>query len=183
MARRFAIAILSDSRIFCEAVAARLVQEPQFKPIGAASNVGDLLAQLHGRSVDVCLLHARAISCTRELISEIKVLVPATDVIILDASDGQAESWFWIDAGAAECLSSGASYASLRTTLCDLAEESPVGARESLLRNTQRHRALAQATGKEAPLRSRRPRTNGKTKIASNGNARRLRIDREGEID
>jgi DNA-binding NarL/FixJ family response regulator len=163
MAERIPISILSDSRLFCATMAARLKRDPSFEPIATASTVHSLLVQLDGRPVDILLVHADAESFAGGVIWEIKTLLPAARVIVLqygharEACDDNDEAVRWIEAGAAAYLPCSASYVALRETMCALAENRLTCSPQMLVKVIERTRALAEVAnsdGDRCPSRS-----------------------------
>lgn len=114
MTRRIQLAILSDSRLFRDALSCRLDLEKEIAVIGAAGTVHDLLVRAGGRPVDVLLVHLDVRSAlAAEIVFDVKMLLPASRLVVLGCEPSDAGALRWIEAGAAAWLGDDASYDSL----------------------------------------------------------------------
>jgi DNA-binding NarL/FixJ family response regulator len=166
MAERIRVSVLSDSRLFREALAVRFTLDPQIELAAAANNVHGLLTQLQGLPVESLLVHADMESLSEAMVWEIKSLLPAARIIVLESretpgwNDGLAfpehdgETLRWIEAGAQACVPCSASYASLRETICAVAAGFPPCSREMLLGAAQRIPTMSEAAGPKETRKS-----------------------------
>jgi DNA-binding NarL/FixJ family response regulator len=114
MERRIQVSILSDSRLFRDAVSSRLALEDEIEVVGAAGTVYELLIRAQARPIDVLLVYLSIESAvTAQVVWDVKTLLPASRVIVLGCEEGNSETVRWIEAGALAYLEHGTSYASL----------------------------------------------------------------------
>lgn len=117
------LSILSNSRLCREAVAARLASEDWLQVVGVAATVYDLLLGVQGRPINILLVYLDVESAVRrDVVWNIKTLLPATRVVVFGAQEGDAETVRWIEAGAMACLAADASWTCLLETLRCVAE-------------------------------------------------------------
>jgi len=111
--------ILSDSRIFRDAISSRLVTEDGVELLGAAATVRDLLQSGLAERADVVLVHAADDSTngdptdTAEITWRIKRLLPSARVVVVGQRPNEPNAVRTIEAGASAWLGDGTSYEEL----------------------------------------------------------------------
>jgi DNA-binding NarL/FixJ family response regulator len=117
------LSILSNSRLFREALAARLASEEWVQVLGAAGTVYELLLAAQGRPINILLVYLDMESAVgREVVWDINTLLPATRVVVLGSQEEDAETVRWIEAGAMAALAADASWPCLLETIRSVAE-------------------------------------------------------------
>lgn len=123
MARRIQLAILSDSRLFRDALSSRLAGEDEVAVVGAAGTIYDLLMRARGRPIDVLLAYLGIRSeLAMEIVWDIKTLMPATRVVVLGCEGRKADTVGWIEAGAMAWLGHNTAYKSLVDAILAVSE-------------------------------------------------------------
>lgn len=104
-ARKSSVSILSDSRLFRETTRAWLVRRKEIHCVATAASIRQLQRRLGGRAMDVLLAHARIDGILgTELLYEVRTLLPATRLIVLESRRSENDLVRWIEAGAADYL-------------------------------------------------------------------------------
>jgi DNA-binding NarL/FixJ family response regulator len=148
MSRR--IAILSESRLFCEVIATHMAQDPELKPIAAANTVHSLVSQLQGLPVEILLVHANTERVAGGMVWQIKTLLPTARVIVAAFHDNIAETQQWVESGIGEYLPCATSYVSLRDRICGAPAEDHLSSPHELVpRAMHPIWSLAQATASQ----------------------------------
>ena len=105
MAEQIHVSILSDSRLYREAIALRLAFEKGLKPVTAAATPYELLRRARTCPIDVLLVHSRGeAEEAAEAIWKAKALLPGVCVIVVGDADHAANVVQWLEAGAVACL-------------------------------------------------------------------------------
>lgn len=114
MARRIQVAILSDARLFGEALSSRLALEDAIEVVSSAGTVYELLMRAEGRPIEVLLVHLHVRPrLAVELVWDVKTLLPAARVVVLGFERGNTQAVRWIEAGAMAWLGQESPYESL----------------------------------------------------------------------
>ena len=114
MVQRIHVSLLSDSRLFRDAVSARLALEEEIALVGAASTVDGLLRIAQTQRIDVVLVHASMDPAeVAEFVWDVKPHLPAARVVALGIEQNESEIVNCIEAGAAAWLKHDTSYADL----------------------------------------------------------------------
>ena len=117
------LSILANSRLFREALAARLADEDWVQLISVAGTMYALLLQAEGRPSQVLLVRLDLESAVgAEVVWDIKTLLPATRIVVLGSAENDAEILRWVEAGAMAYLEDDASWAQLVETIQSAAE-------------------------------------------------------------
>jgi DNA-binding NarL/FixJ family response regulator len=123
MARTIRVAILSDSRLFREAVSSCLATEPEVEVVGQANTIHDLLLRAQGRSIDVLLVYP-GIRPLRPLEApwDVKTLLPASRVALLGCEQDHPEIARWNEVDNVAWLDQDTSYQSVLEAIEALTE-------------------------------------------------------------
>lgn len=114
MARRFQVAILSDSRLFREAVSARLAVEDDVQIVSSASTIHNLLVRARGNPVDVLLVYPSGRSALpADIVWDVRMLLPASRVVALGCEPRHTGSAGQIEADTMTRLGQDTSYESV----------------------------------------------------------------------
>ena len=123
MTRRVRIAILSESRLFREAVSSCLATEPEVELVGQANTVHDLLLRAQGRAIDVLLVYpgTRPVR-PLEALWDVKTLLPASRVALLGCEHDHPEIARWNEVDNVAWLDQDTSYQSVLEAIEALSE-------------------------------------------------------------
>lgn len=114
MVQRIHVSLLSDSRLFRDAVSARLALEEEIALVGAASTVDGLLRIAQTQRIDVVLVHASMDPAeVAEFVYDVKPHLPTARVVALGIEQDESEIVRCIESGAAAWLKHDTSYAGL----------------------------------------------------------------------
>ena len=148
MAQHIHVSILSDSRLFREAIASRLAFEEGLEPVTVAATAHELLRRGRTSPIDILLIHLRGDpEEVAETIWDAKTLFPAARVILLGHAQSASDVVRWMEAGAVACLKDGAPYSSLLDTIRAVSEGRVVVSSPVLGRLLQRIGELAEVSG------------------------------------
>jgi DNA-binding NarL/FixJ family response regulator len=104
-ANKTSVSILSDSRLFRETTRAWLARRKEIHWVATAGSIRQLQQRLGGRATDVLLAHAPIDGALgTELLYEVRTLLPATRLIVLESRRSEQDLVRWIEAGAADYL-------------------------------------------------------------------------------
>jgi len=159
MAGRIRVAILSESRLFREAVSSCLAAEDEVEVVGQANTVHDLLLRAQGRSVDVLLVYPGSRPLRPlDTLWEVRALMPASRVALLGCEQDHPEIARWNEVDNVAWLGQDASYGSVLKAIATLSEGRGYAGRHqpkvnrntdhlaANLASTQWHRRLAGVT-------------------------------------
>jgi DNA-binding NarL/FixJ family response regulator len=124
------VSVLSDSRLFRETISAWLRRHEDIECVVAAS-IEHLRRRLEAREAEVLLVRARIDGLLgRELAYEMRTLLPATRLIVMQSHVAQShygehDLAGWIEAGAVDYLHQNASPAELLQSIRDAARGCP----------------------------------------------------------
>jgi DNA-binding NarL/FixJ family response regulator len=122
-ARRIQVATLADSGLFRSALSSRLVLEDEMEVVSTAGTIYELVVRAQGRPIDVLLVYLSILSpLTLEIVFDIKLLLPATRIVVLGCEPGNPQPVRWIEAGAWAWLEHDASYDALLEAIRAVAE-------------------------------------------------------------
>jgi DNA-binding NarL/FixJ family response regulator len=125
-ATRASISILSDSRLIRETIAAWLELQHEIDRVVTAGSVQQLRQRLAGRTAGVLLAHARVDGVlARELRYDVRTLLPATCLVVIESGQGDRDLVRWIDAGATAYVEHDTSVTDLLKTVLDIARGCP----------------------------------------------------------
>ena len=129
------VTVISDSRLFREAISAWLRRQQDIQCLAAVGSLQHLRQEPEVCAAQVLLVRARIDSVLgRELAYEMRTLLPATRLIVVQSHDGEHDLVRWIEAGAVDYLHRGASPAELLQSIRDAARGCP---RWSISRHTR----------------------------------------------
>jgi DNA-binding NarL/FixJ family response regulator len=125
-ANKTSVSILSDSRLFRETTGAWLARQKEVHCVAAAGSIQQLQQQLAGRATNVLLAHARIDGALgTELLYEVRTLLPATRLIVLESHCSEQNLARWIEAGAADYLQQNSTPGDLLRSICAAASGCP----------------------------------------------------------
>ena len=125
-ANKTSVSILSDSRLFRETTRAWLARRNEIHWVATARSIQQLQQRLRGRATDVLLAYARTDGALgTELLYEVRTLLPATRLIVLESRRSEQELLRWIEAGAADDLQQNSSPGDLLRSICGAASSCP----------------------------------------------------------
>lgn len=117
------LSILANSRLFREALAARLADEDWVQLVSVAGTMHALLLRAEGRPSQVLVVRLDLESAVgAEVVWDIKSLLPAARIVVLGSAENDAEILRWVEAGATAYLEDDASWAHLVETIQSAAE-------------------------------------------------------------
>jgi DNA-binding NarL/FixJ family response regulator len=125
-APKTSVSILSDSRLFREAIGAWLKRQEEIHWVAVAGTMQQLLQRLGGRAADVLLVHAKPDGILgRHLAFDVRTLLPAARLIVLQSQRGAQDLDPWREAGAMDYLQHDSSPAQLMESIRDAAGGCP----------------------------------------------------------
>jgi len=123
MVRRIQVAILAEAGLFRQALSARLALEAEMQVASAAATIYDLVLRARGRPMDVLLVSLGVpAGLAGEILFEMKLLLPATRIVVLGGAPDQREAVRWLEAGVFAWLGHEASYARLLEAIVAVAQ-------------------------------------------------------------
>ncbi len=129
------VSVLSDSRLFRETISAWLKCHKDIQFVAAAGSLQHLRQRPEIRAAQVLLVRAQSCGMLgQELVYEMRTLLPASRLIVMQSHDGEQDLVRWIEAGAVDYLHRGASPAELLQSIRDAARGCP---RCSMSRHTR----------------------------------------------
>ena len=145
MAGRIRVSILSNSRLFREAILSRLAVEEEIEVVGTAGTADDLAASGWAKSIDVMLVYSSGeLAEAAELVWKVKTFLPSARVIALGCEQSESEVVGCIEAGASHCLESGAPFAELLASIRNVFQGRTACSLAILARVVRRIEELAQ---------------------------------------
>jgi len=123
MVRRIQVAILAEAGLFRQALSSRLALEAEMQVASAAATIYDLVLRARGGPVDVLLVSLGIpAGLAGEILFEIKLLLPATRIVVLGCAPDQREAVRWVEAGVFAWLGHEASYDRLLAAIVAVAQ-------------------------------------------------------------
>jgi CheY-like chemotaxis protein len=123
-AAKTSVAVLSDSRLFRETIAARLKSQEEIDLVADADSTHQLRQRINGSPARVLLVHTAIDSALgSELLSDAKTLLPATCLIALAFRQSEQDLDRWIHAGAMAYLDQDVSSLELLETIRKVARK------------------------------------------------------------
>jgi DNA-binding NarL/FixJ family response regulator len=120
------VSVISDSRLFRETIRSWLQRHQDIQCVAAAGSLQSLRQPLAVRATEVLLVRARVDGVlARELAYEMRTLLPATRLIVMQSQEGEPDLVRWIEAGAADYLHHDASPAELLQSIRNAARGCP----------------------------------------------------------
>lgn len=120
------VSVLSDSRLFRETLSAWLQGFKDIKCVAAADSLQHLRLRPEVCTAQVLLVRARIDGVLgRELAYEIRTLMPASWLIVMQTHDGEQDLVHWIEAGAVNYLHRAASPTDLLQSIRNAAHGRP----------------------------------------------------------
>ncbi len=156
MIPKIRVSIVSSSRLFRDAVALRLANENQLEVVGVSATARGLLRKIGTGRVDVALVHSKDLSLdVVDTVFEIKVVHPATHVVLLGCTQNETETVASIEAGASAVLEHSVSLELLLQTIRCVNNGRTAGSMQVLAGVARR---IAEFADAEEPAPSRRPK-------------------------
>ena len=148
MARAIQVSILSDSRVFRDALSFSLTFENEIRLVAVAATVRELITKAPARSTEVLLVDLSVQPAdAAEIIWDLKTCLPTARVIALGCEHDETETVKCIEAGASACLGQDVPYDVLLETVRAVSEERTIGSLRILTRVVRRIDKLAAVKG------------------------------------
>lgn len=110
--------MISDARLFRDAVALRLISEDGIDLVGAVDTVWELAVVVPATPVDIVVVRMDVkAEETAEIVKQVKDLLQGGRVITIDRGTDDSDAVRLIEAGASACLPEDTSYAALIETI------------------------------------------------------------------
>jgi len=123
MVRRIQVAILAEAGLFRQALSSRLALEAEMQVASTAATIYDLVLRARGRPMDVLLVSmGMPAGLAAEILFEMKLLLPATRIVVLGGAPDEREAVRWLEAGVFAWLGHEASYDRLLETIVAVAQ-------------------------------------------------------------